>query len=245
VADDRLGAMLLQAGVLTPERLENAERIKMRTGVRLGQILVDNGWVDENALYDALSQVSGTPRLDMQNVEVDRQAIRFVDSIWALDHGMVPLSVDVTHKTLVLAVTDPTNLGPLDELSFRSGLRIRPLLGSEAEIGRLIRHQFFEEPLDREEENVSFPIDAVPDEGGITHGMTGVLEDLARRSGPRTPHQHRASSVAERDLLAQLKPVFEGHQENARMLQAIFELCVQRGIITRDEYLRRLAADDD
>lgn len=238
--------MLIQAGILSQDRLSDAERIKSRTGVRLGQILVDNGWVEENTLYDALSKVSGVPRLQMGSIEVDRNAVKFVDSIWSLDHGMVPVSVDMVHKVLSVAVTDPTNVGPLDELSFRSGLRINAVLGSEAEIGRLIRHQFFEEPLERgDAPDASFPLDAVPDEGGIEHGMSSVLNELARRSGPRTPHAKRATSVAERDLLAQLRPVFEGHQENARMLQAIFELCVQRGVITRDEYLRRLAAADD
>lgn len=56
-------------------------------------------------------------------------------------------------------------------------------------------------------------------------------------------HQYGAPP-GEAAVLGHLRQVFEGQQEGARALHAIFELCVARGIITREEYLERLRAAD-
>jgi hypothetical protein len=62
------------------------------------------------------------------------------------------------------------------------------------------------------------------------YGMNEML-DQAQRAVP---------GDEERRWLAQLQPIFEAQQESARAIQALFELCVQRGVINRAEYLYRL-----
>jgi hypothetical protein len=49
----------------------------------------------------------------------------------------------------------------------------------------------------------------------------------------------------EQEALRRLWPIFESNQEVARALKAVFELCLARGIITREEYLQRLARAPD
>ncbi|MEQ8279150.1 MAG: hypothetical protein RKU31_36065 [Deltaproteobacteria bacterium] len=317
VADLRLGALLLKAQILSPAQLQEAEAEQIRTGVRLGQIVVERGWVRERSFYDALAKAARIRRLDLATVRTDRRAIRAVDSIWALDHGMVPLFVDGAQRTLEVAVTDPTVREPLVELEQKTGLAVVPILGSEGEIGQLIRHQFFEEPLDGRPEALSeAPTEGRPAaqppqsprlrspheaEAGApawgnppSHptqppawgnpstqpgpaqaaGQPASWGNPSTQPGPaqaaqQAPNWGNPSTLAgtkavpgapswgnpptasgardaqDAELLNQLRPVFEGHQENARILQAVFELCVRRGVITREEYLRRLAAADD
>ncbi|MEQ8566633.1 MAG: hypothetical protein RMA76_17095 [Deltaproteobacteria bacterium] len=298
MADLRLGALLLKAQILSPAQLQEAEAEQIRTGVRLGQIVVERGWVRERSFYDALAKAARIRRLDLATVRTDRRAIRAVDSIWALDHGMVPLFVDGAQRTLEVAVTDPTVREPLVELEQKTGLAVVPILGSEGEIGQLIRHQFFEEPLDGRPEALSeAPTEGRPAaqppqsprlrspheaEAGApawgnppSHptqppawgnpstqpGPAQAAQQAPNWGNPSTlagtkavpgapswgnpPTASGARDAQDAELLNQLRPVFEGHQENARILQAVFELCVRRGVITREEYLRRLAAADD
>lgn len=47
------------------------------------------------------------------------------------------------------------------------------------------------------------------------------------------------------DLAGQTRRIREAQDRSARMLQAIFELCVQSGIVTHEEFLERLAQTDD
>lgn len=51
--------------------------------------------------------------------------------------------------------------------------------------------------------------------------------------------------TSSRDLsLNELAPTVEMHQYTASAIEIIFELCVARGIITREEYLARLGTQD-
>ena len=47
--------------------------------------------------------------------------------------------------------------------------------------------------------------------------------------------------TSEAETVARLRTLVEAQQEAARELQILFELCLQRGIIQRQEYLERIA----
>lgn len=240
-----MGDLLVQSGLLTQKQLEFALREQARTGVRLGQILVDHALVEESKLFDALARITGTPRLSLQTVEVDRSAANMTDSQWSQRYGMLPVARDLRAKVLTVAVTDPTDVGPLDELSFKTGYRTRAVLGSETEVTRLIRHHFFNEPLRRDTDDL-FSRPGHPTTGRIEIEDEMIIRDMeamqdeARHIGIYPRVVAPPNGVEERQALAALKPVFDSQQEAARMLKAIFELCVARGIIRPDEYYAKL-----
>ncbi len=144
-----LGDVVRKSGVIPAERLDFALKEQKRTGFRLGQILVDHGIVDEAALYNAVAETTGERRLDMNTVQVDLDATRRIDPEWALENRMMPLRFEQRRKTLTVAVTDPTQSTLLDELSVRFAAQPTVLIATESEIGRLIRHAYFGEQLDR------------------------------------------------------------------------------------------------
>jgi hypothetical protein len=140
----RLGELLVGAGILTSSQLEEALGIQAQhKGVRLGQILVDHRMVPESTVVDALARISGIERLDLVRAEIDPSAAHAVTSAWASDHVMAPFAVDRQRRTLYVAVADPTDVVPLDDLSFRTGYRVVARLGSEREVQNLVRHLFF------------------------------------------------------------------------------------------------------
>src|SRR3954454_9833441 len=53
-----LGLLLIEMGVITPEQLEEALAIQARSGERLGEILVANGYTSRLAIHDALAEQS-------------------------------------------------------------------------------------------------------------------------------------------------------------------------------------------
>lgn len=234
----------MQSGLLTQKQLEFALREQARTGVRLGQIMVDHALVEESRLFDALARLTGMPRLSLQTVEIDRAAANMSDPDWCQRYGMLPVARDLRAKILTVAVTDPTDVKPLDELSFKTGYRTRAVLGSETEVSRLIRHHFFHEPLRRETGDL-FSRPGHPTTGRIEiedgmiirdmEAMQNEAQHIGMYAGPAP-----SNGALERDALAALKPVFDSQQDAARRLKAIFELCVARGIISPDEYYAKL-----
>lgn len=296
MARERLGELLLRSGLLTQAQLVGALREQARTGIRLGQILVDHGLIDEVTLYDALAKVAGMERFQLRSAILERSALSLVTGEYALEHGLIPIKVDVPQRTLHVAITDPTNIAPVDELAFRLGLKIKLSIASETEIQRVVRHHFYGEPLDRDPRNAQRPggpqrVDIK--EAHIVHGMDMMREEVQKKdpswdfpgwsggdSGqvpglmsaavasvpsnmlqipaaaaaalasnaplPAAPaHVAGAPVVDERSALAHLKPIYDSQEESARALRAIFELCVARGVISREEYLDRLKRTPD
>lgn len=62
---------------------------------------------------------------------------------------------------------------------------------------------------------------------------------------PRAPPPVNRAEDEEQEAIRHLLPIFEANQETARALKAVFELCMARGIITREEYLSRLRSAPD
>lgn len=224
----RFADLLRQTGLLKEEQLVFLMREHQRTGVRLGQLIADHHVTPEGPLYDALARVAGIKRMDLGTVVIDPNAASMVDPIWAERNGVAPLRIDGRTRQFEVATADPSNLASLDELSFRSGLKVSPLLAAETEVARLNRAQFYRDPLDRTPLGGALP---PPEEHAFYPGGGGNV-------GP-------APSPEEIRWLAQLQPIFEAQQESARALQVIFELCVARGIITKAEYVDRLRRTPD
>ncbi|HQG98678.1 MAG TPA: hypothetical protein PLO75_08640, partial [Thermotogota bacterium] len=65
--DKRLGAVLIEMGIITPSQLEEALTIQKQKGGRLGWLLATMGYVSRNDLFRALSAHYGlrfaTPEL--------------------------------------------------------------------------------------------------------------------------------------------------------------------------------------
>jgi type IV pilus assembly protein PilB len=250
VARERLGELLLRSGVLTQAQLVSALREQARTGVRLGQILVDHGLVEEVTLYDALAKMTGLERFNLRTVILERSALNLVTGEWAVENGIVPFKVDVQARTLHVAVTDPTNLKPVDDLAFRMGLKIKMFVASETELERVVRHHFHGDSLDRDPRSVRRPGGPQPgtadiDESQIMRGMDSMRDEVLKQQKPNWDDTSQPGFEQERAVLAQLKPIYDAQEEAARALRAIFELCVTRGIIRREEYLERLKRTPD
>lgn len=252
MATARLGDVLLRMGVITASQLEQAMALQQRHKVRLGQILVDHGFADERRVVDALAQVSNLPRLDLETVTIDPAASRWITKEWSELHLAVPVSVDRQARTLSVAVADPTDVAPLDELAFRTGLKVNPVLGSDREVHMLHRHVFHGSPLARSRKSVVRPGQAEVEHTAdleapqLIYGMDAIRDHLmqdARPSrvsfgieAPKPTPPPRGDSV----LHPRLHALLEAQQEAARELQILFEMCVARGIVTREEYVARL-----
>lgn len=271
MATVRLGDVLLRMGVITAPQLEQAMALQARHKVRLGQILADHGFCSEERVVDALAQVSSIPRLDMLRVAIDPAASRWITKEWAEQHMTIPIAVNRGTRALTVAISDPTDVAPIDELAFRTGLKIQPVLGSDRELLQLHRHIFHGAPLTRgkkagprpgtaaledaklmDEPELLYGMEAVRDhlhtdntQKGTTRAQVPVSVPPDSPAAPASPVP-APSALADTDalLVPRLRALLDLQQDSARELQILFELCVARGIIQRAEYLARLERDE-
>jgi general secretion pathway protein E len=140
----KLGEILIERGLLTPEDLERALGIQReRSGEKIGRILIDLGFLAQRDLLQALSEQLGLGVAAMDGPpavtpETERLSPRFLRQARAL-----PLSVDGT--TLRLAMADPLDFETLSVVRLVTGLTVQPELATEAEILDAIERYYGEE----------------------------------------------------------------------------------------------------
>jgi type IV pilus assembly protein PilB len=131
----RLGDMLVAAGIITAEQLGQAVTEQMRSDDKLGTVLVRLGILSDPQLLEFLSRQYRVPIGDVPD-RVPADLVKLVPSSIARKYDVIPVSR--TAASLTLAMVDPTNLSALDEVAFRTGLRVAPALASASSIRRAI-----------------------------------------------------------------------------------------------------------
>ena len=110
-----LGTLLLRVGAIDPEQLEIALTEKERSPRRLGEILVEWGWVPSVAIARALAEQYGIPFLDLGTTEVDEATARLLPEDAARRLQALPVKRLPDHLLLV-GLADPTDVLAAEEL---------------------------------------------------------------------------------------------------------------------------------
>ena len=118
-----LGALLLREGLITAEQLELALMDQQQLGWRLGEILVNWGWVSSSAIASALAEQYGMDFVDLGSVRVDPAAAALLSPEDAERYQAMPVRM-LPDGVLLVAIADPTDVGACEELRERIGLPI-------------------------------------------------------------------------------------------------------------------------
>jgi type IV pilus assembly protein PilB len=128
-----LGQLLVDGRILTTEQLRRALEAKGSTGQRLGEIVVQLGFTTERAIAGALAEQYELEYVDLDIVQLDKDAIALLPEELARRYEALPLSI-LEDGTPVLAVTDPTNLATADDLRFALGSNFRVAVAERGQI---------------------------------------------------------------------------------------------------------------
>ena len=93
VAYMRLGDLLISAGVIRPEQLNDALAIQKKTRERLGDVLINNGIITEQQLIEALQMQLGVDFVDLTAVSIPLELARFVPRSIAKKYCVVPVKL--------------------------------------------------------------------------------------------------------------------------------------------------------
>ncbi len=132
VARKRLGEMLIQAKLLTPEELERALELQRSDYKRLGDILVEQGMVSPENLAMTLSLHLNLPLMDLKRHKVQPDALHLIPEEMARRHNLIPL--DIIDGALGVVMDDPADIQVIEELTARAGMPVRPMVGVRPDI---------------------------------------------------------------------------------------------------------------
>ena len=121
-----LGERLVQAGLLTPEELQAALARQSARSSRLGEVLTEMGFVDEEDLLPYLAAQMGIESVRLRDGVIDPEAVKLLPRHHA--DRLEAVALMKVFDTLTVAMTEPQDLRRVDELERVTGLCVRPVL---------------------------------------------------------------------------------------------------------------------
>ena len=118
----RLGDLLLGAGVITQEQLEEALKKQKESGngQKLGMTLVDMGIMNDEIIAEALCHQMGLERVHLAGITIEDEVLALVDEKVLLPYEFAPDNPNV----LRVAFSDPLDMIAMDDLSIITGMQI-------------------------------------------------------------------------------------------------------------------------
>jgi type IV pilus assembly protein PilB len=133
----KLGTILVDEGLVTPEQLEQALLQQSRDDQPLGRILISLGLVKEADLVAALAKQIGYRFVDLADFQVDPSSAGMISEQVARRYRALPISQE--EGRLVVAMADPANLFALDDIRTITGMDLLPVVATAGDIEAAIR----------------------------------------------------------------------------------------------------------
>lgn len=132
----RLGDILIAAKLITQRQLEAALDTQKKTGARLGEALINLGFVTEFDMCNTLADQLGYPFIPNPEIQMEPGIGALVSEELAKKYRAVPVRMD--GNSLIVAMADPLNFLAIDDISLASGRRVKPAVSPEKAIQRAL-----------------------------------------------------------------------------------------------------------
>jgi type IV pilus assembly protein PilB len=134
-----LGEMLVAGGLLKEEQLKKALEEQKKRGGKVGEILVELGFISEHNMASFLGRQLQIPYIEIEKQLVDTEVVKLLPGALARRLMAVPLYKD--KDALVVAMADPLNIFGLDDIRKATGKEIRQVVATRSDILKAIdRH---------------------------------------------------------------------------------------------------------
>ncbi len=132
-----LGKMLVRAGKITEDQLQQALEVQENSAGKLGEILVKIGAVpDENLISEFIGKQLNIGALRLTDIELNAEVVKLIPYDIASKFNVI--AVSKLYKTLIVAISDPNNIYVLDAIKFITGCNIQPVISPQNTISKAI-----------------------------------------------------------------------------------------------------------
>ena len=141
VAEDKLKAFLVDAGLASAKDLDDASRRAKAAGATdVASLLVAEGKLSEEDIKRVEAYLLGVPFIDVGSQKIPLEILSIIPEPIARAHSIV--SYRKTDQVLEVAMLDTADLSAIDFIRKKTGLKIQPRLTSPASIRRaLVQYQ--------------------------------------------------------------------------------------------------------
>ncbi|MBA3482915.1 MAG: Flp pilus assembly complex ATPase component TadA [Pirellulales bacterium] len=135
-----LGERLVEAGLIERAQLETALSRQAENKQRLGETLLELGFVTEDELLPFIELQTGVPAVRLREGLLDPIAVRMLPRVFA--ERLSSIALFRVHNELTVATDDPLDLERIDRIETATGLTVRPVFAFKAAIDRITRRAY-------------------------------------------------------------------------------------------------------
>lgn len=206
----RLGDLLVKSGLLDEEKLNKALQLQKERRERLGKILVELEYISEDKICDCLSTQLNIPKVNLKDM-----GFSFFDKrLENIIKRKMVLPITKNNTTIVLAMSDPLDVITIDDVRRITGCDIKPVITTESQILEAIKRYltaFMASELQSHSPKLSQFVDAI------------------------TKIQPKPFSVDPSVFLEATKSVFTGKTRDTEAEDILGNVLVRKGIITQSQ----------
>ena len=135
-AKKRLGDMLVDAGKITEEQLQKALEEQKTRRTKLGETLMAMGYISQEEFAHFICTTMGYQLVEPEALkDYDPKALEIVGEILIKKHEVLPFGFDSNNINIIyVAMSDPTNLGTIDDIEMASGMEVQPFYATQTAI---------------------------------------------------------------------------------------------------------------
>ncbi|MDD5998993.1 MAG: ATPase, T2SS/T4P/T4SS family [Lachnospiraceae bacterium] len=135
----RMGDLLVAAGAITEEELQEALAKQKEKGQKLGQTLLEEGYISKELLIATLTQQLGVEYIELKGCKFDDDVLNLIPEDIVMKYKVLPLGYDEANPNVLrVAMADPMDIVAVDDLSIVTGAQIEPLLAMEEDLTEAI-----------------------------------------------------------------------------------------------------------
>lgn len=136
----KIGEILLSAGIVTEEQILHALEIQQLKRKRIGEILVDLGYVTKEQITEALADKLQLDIVLCSDYILDEEIKNLIPREIAKKHNVFPLGKK--DGSIVLAMSDPLDLNAMNEIAFKTRLKVIPTISYDWSIEMAIEENY-------------------------------------------------------------------------------------------------------
>lgn len=135
----RIGDVLVAAGAITEEQLQEGLAKQKETGRKLGNALVDLGFISNDMLITVLTTQLGIDYIELKGAKIEDKVIHMVPESMVTKYQAIPIEVDPGNPNILkVAMADPMDIMAMDDIGLVTNLQVEPMLASEEGIKNAI-----------------------------------------------------------------------------------------------------------
>ncbi|MCM1498134.1 MAG: Flp pilus assembly complex ATPase component TadA [Clostridium sp.] len=131
----RMGDLLVAAGAITEEQLQEALGLQKEKGLKLGATLVQEGFISQELLIAVLTQQLGVEFIDLKGCKFDDEVLSLIPEDMVMKYNVIPLGyAENNPNVLRVAMADPMDIIATDDIGIITGCQVEALLAMEDDI---------------------------------------------------------------------------------------------------------------